>query len=171
MFSFFPLTPSLRFSVANFVYLIGIYELIWWCLPVLERSTRNSKTWQFLLLRFQTRWNSCSMVCIFDKLKLNKTWNRYSKCSIKNSANSSLNSSLHSKKSIFHKLDMSLNWKFSNLLKLEFDEMWARSSTIICLSWLQFLGFLLKNWQHWFDTWWRISVCNFQIRHTKRILL
>ena len=42
---------------------------------VLERATQNLKIWRVLLLKFQTRWNSSSMVCIFEKLSLDQTWN------------------------------------------------------------------------------------------------
>ena len=44
-------------------------------LVVLDQANRKSKTRQVLLLKFQTRWNSRSMVCIYEKLELDKTWN------------------------------------------------------------------------------------------------
>ena len=44
---------------------------------VLERATQNSKTQWVLLLKFQTRWNSSSMVCVFEKLRLDWTWNTW----------------------------------------------------------------------------------------------
>ena len=41
----------------------------------LKQATTKSKTWIVLLLKFQTRSNSSSMLCIYEKLKLDKTWN------------------------------------------------------------------------------------------------
>ena len=37
----------------------------------------TQKTWWVLILKFQTRLNSSSTVCIFEKLKLDGTWNTW----------------------------------------------------------------------------------------------